>query len=269
VVSSQPGGTEPFDYTFRVTNKTNKTLDIQLAAEFLSPREDWNSAISVLDTTGVNIQTVTLEPFNSSTPNAPEAFRDVVVSIVTPPEAQAGDTANLSFRAFVPPPVGVAGTDQIALSAGNTEVPEAPTSVSFTPQSPVVTSGSLNQASVGNPVSLRFDSLFHTTQEPMSRQFTMRVVVTSPGNADSLYNIQFLDKPQGTPGALPPGAVAQRVTQPFAMQNDAQDSTTVRVVPLTGSVGTPNRLTFSVTLQAVDDPGITASKGPFTITVTS
>lgn len=269
VVSSQPGGANPFEYTFRITNKTNRKLDIQLSAEFLSPRESWNSAISILDTDGANIQTVSLDSFNPNNPNAPGAFTDVVVSIVTPVEAQAGQTGNLSVRAFVPPPAGVAGTDQLALSAGNEEVSEAPTSVSFTPQSPVLTSGSMNQASVGSPTSLRFDSLFHTTQAPTSRQFTFRVSVTSPGTAGSLYNIQFTDKNQGTPPAPPAGVILQRVTQPFMMQNDVQDSTTVRIVPLSGSIGSANALIFSVTLQAVDDASVTASKGPFTITVTS
>lgn len=116
-----PNDPEPFEFTFRIANLTNRDLDVQLAAEFLPPLQDWTSAVRIFDDTGVEVSFVHLAAGREE-PELAGTTQDVHLSLVTPEDATIGEAPVLRLRAFVPSPVSVSSNATLTLAVG--EAPE-------------------------------------------------------------------------------------------------------------------------------------------------
>jgi hypothetical protein len=259
------GNATPVNYVFRVRNLTNQVAIVNLSANFLAPHTDWNSFIAgVFDMTGDPIASFTLQP-GQSNPTGPGTFMDVQVAVVTPTPATRSDRVTLRLTATAPA-ITRADFDQIELTFGDAEVPGTPTIVRFSSDSPVA-SRPVNQARVGTPMTLRYDSTFHTDQLTTTRSFRFHVIVSSPVATRQLYNIGFADR------TVEPGSNAATsldiFTQPFSLSSDVQESITVRIIPARTSTGAlPGALVFTASLQSMDDPTLRVDH-QITITTTS
>lgn len=231
----------PYEYVFEVANLTNRELDVQLAAEFLPPRQTWTPAVRAYDPAGVEISFVRLRAGRED-PDGSETSQEVHLSLFTPPGAALGQTGTLRLRAFVPSPVSVAAQDVVALSVGDLEVPEEETNVRFT--GPPGASSPLNQARVDNPIVLTFEAVFHAAAAPATRSFRFRLVATSTSTA----GFYVLDFPSG----------------PLSLQSDVPQPITAQVVPQAGAVGHP--LTFNAVIESVDGSVASLTSGPFEVT---
>lgn len=257
-----------FKFTFRVTNKTDRTLQIQLQAQFDSPRQSWNSSIDpIQDAAGNEVNTILLQPFNDSNSTNPNAFQDVIVSIATPPDASEGQTGTLRFTSMVPPPTGVSDDDVIELNIGKKEVPEEPVSIRFTQGSPEI-EGDPGQASVGGEVRYTFRYVFRTTQVPPQPQnFRFKLSILSDAKVSKLYSIRFGKK------TLDPSISTEtaKVSLPFPLSNNQQDDVIVSIIPLPGAAGSSNVLHFKAELQSTTDPELETPKPApeFQVTVKS
>jgi hypothetical protein len=242
------GDTRPFLYTFRVTNMTNRTLDIQLGAGFDAPRADWNAGVSLRDATGAAVSSVTLDPFSANNPNNPAAFRDVIVAVVTP-QAPFGSTGMLRLRAEVPPPAGVADeeTTPQPLNIGDAEVPEESTTVAFL--GPVQIDGNPASAPLGDEITYTFNFRFHTTEGQTTRNFRLFIDIAGAATGFIPYTIRFGNRQSETdPAVVSP---TRRATRPFPLTSDADDLVIMHVIPQTGSPSAP--LNFTARIQSTDD----------------
>lgn len=252
------GDTAPFDYTFRVLNKTNRALDIELRAAFQAPREAWNAGVTIKNFPG-DPGAVNLQPYNPSDPNNPAAFADVVVSVTTPVNASEGDKGLLRLAASVPSPVGVADYDEKELAVGSEATTEPATTVDFVSAPDI--DGNPSAAPVGDDLAYTFHTRFHTTAGATTRDFRFIVVYGSPADASSLYTVTFGNKTAETDATLT--NTAQKATKPYPMTNDVDDSVIVIVRPAGGAVGHP--LTFKVRVQSVQDSTLSKESQNFTV----
>ncbi len=235
-----PADPDPFEYVFQVDNLTNRDLDVQLAAEFLSPRQDWTPAVHIFDDTGIEISFVRLRAGREH-PDAAGTSQEVHLSLVTPGGAAIGQTATLRLRAFVSSPVSVAAQDFVALAVGAHEVPEEETNVRFT--GPPDASSSLSNATVGNPIELTFEAVFHTAAAPNTRSFRFRLQATSTGTT-GLYLLDF-------------------PADPIPLESDVPHDIVAQVIPQSGAVGHP--LTFNAVIESVDGSVASQTSGPFQV----
>ncbi|HEX8723123.1 MAG TPA: hypothetical protein VF736_21070 [Pyrinomonadaceae bacterium] len=256
------GDTTPFNYTFRVWNKTNRALDIELRAAFQPPRAAWNAGVTVKNFPG-DPGTVSLQPYNQSNPNNPAAFADVIVSVTTPTGASAGDKGLLRLTASVPSPVGVADFDEKELAVGETATTEPATTVDFISAPDI--DGNPAAAVAGDDLPYTFHTRFHTTTGATTREFRFMVVYVSPPNASSLYTVTFGNKTAETDASL--SNTAQKATKPYPMTNDVDDSVIVNVRPAGGALGHP--LTFKVRIQSVQDSTLSKESENFTVNAVS
>jgi len=254
------GDTTPFLYTYRVTNMTNRTLDIQLSAGFDAPRADWSANVTLRDATGAAVSSVTLEPFSPNNQNNPAAFRDIIVAVVTP-VAPIGTTGTLRFRAEVPPPAGVADeeTTPQPLVIGEGEEPEPATTVTFL--GPVEIDGNPNSAPVGDEITYTFRFRFHTTQGQTTRDFRLFVDITSPSSVAGLYTIRFGNRQSETDTSVI--SPTRRATRTFPLTNDLDDLVIMHVIPQSGAPSAP--LTFAARIQSTTDTTLRDVTPPQTI----
>ncbi|HEX6623403.1 MAG TPA: hypothetical protein VF064_06795 [Pyrinomonadaceae bacterium] len=254
------GDPTPFHYTFRVTNMTNRPLDVQVSAAFDAPSTSWNSGVSLRDTTGAPVSSVTLEPFSQNDPNNPAAFRDVVVAVITP-QAAFGSTGTLRFHAEVPPPVGVFddATPPQPLVIGDAAAPESSTTVTFLA---VSFTGIPASAPVGDEITYTFNFRFHTTEEPTTRSFRFFIDIGGAATGFIPYTIRFGNRQSETdPAVVSP---TRRATRPFTLTSDADDFVVMHVIPQTGSPSAP--LNFTARIQSTDDNELRDETAQQTIT---
>jgi hypothetical protein len=248
--------TTPFRYTYRVWNKTNRPLEIQLRAAF-TDRPTWNAGVTIENFPG-DPGTVSLQPFNASDPNNPAAFTDVVVTVTTPASGRVDETGNLRLTASVPSPVGVFNTDERVLTIGRDVVTEPTATVEVI--GPIEVDGSPGAAEVGDDVVYTAHVRFHTTVDPQTRDFRAFVVYVSPSNASTLYFVGF-NKAAETDTSLT--NETQKVTRPYPLTNNVNDDLIVTIRPQAGSVG--HALTFKIRVQSVLDSTMTVESQNFTI----
>ena len=123
------GDTTPFKYTFRVWNKTNRAVDVQLKASF-TDRPTWNAGVTIENFPG-DPGTVNLQPFSPNDPNNPAAFADVIVVVTSPSGVTIGQTGTLRLLASVPAPVGRFDSDVQILTIGSVVVTEPTATVTL------------------------------------------------------------------------------------------------------------------------------------------
>jgi hypothetical protein len=227
--------TNPFNFTFRVTNVTNRTLEILLSASFAPPKHEWSSSIRIRDAAGNEIRSITLDNFDEANPTNPNAFREVQASIMTPAGATAPDTARLLFVAEAPAPAAISDTEPLDLKLGTAEEPEVPV-VEIRP--PVVQGNPANARELDD-ITFAFPTIFRTPTTPLNRDF--RAIVTLSADA-AFFDVFFVDK------TLESQTPTERRSAPFTMQNGATTPVTIRVTPNDSSVG--RRLTATLRLES-------------------
>jgi hypothetical protein len=251
------GSTQPVLYRFQVTNRTNRNLDVQLAAEFLPPRQMWRN-LSIVDVGGAARPSISLAPFDPSRPNDPSATQEMRVAAMTPAGASNGDTGTLQLTAFVPPPINKRASAARLLTVRTTGTSQTPGAVTSATGSPVV-SGDLSNVGEGDTVTLAFTFTFAALTGPASRQFRFRIDVSAPANPDPTFVIEY-DIPPDTAGST----ATRKLTQPFTMNDGASRSVTASITPLTGANG--QNLTFTARVESLTD-NIQTQPQTFTITV--
>jgi hypothetical protein len=251
------GDTQPFGFFFRVTNRTNRTLRMQLAADFLAPREAWSTSVAVVGGTG---QVLELRPFNPANPLDPAALRDVQVNVTTPPGAVLNETGTLRLRASSPAPALVGGSGTTGVQIGNAATPPQPTTVRYQGTAPVIISGNPGAAAVNSAIEMRFDMRFTTTTGATTRDFRMRVNVTSNAAQASSFFIGFPDAQLDAAVSTP----TLRQTTPFPLTDGQARSIRLSVIPQTGASG--RTLNITVTIEAVADTTVNDSR---TVTITA
>jgi hypothetical protein len=246
-----PADALPFGFLYRVTNKTNQTLRLQLKAEFRAPRENWTSSIGIVGGAG---RILTLQPDDPSHPGAPGTFEDVQLNVSTPPGAALNDQGQLRLTAFAPEPVGVAGLDSVDLRIGGAVVAPTPSAVRFD-GAPVLVSGNLNAAPEGEVIEIRFDFSFRTSVlPPPSPDFRFSLEVANAADLAKFF-VAF----DGAADLDPAIVDAQRkVSRTFAIANGQRKNVTAQIVPLPGAAGTALNLT--AVLAAVGDPTLRDQK---------
>jgi hypothetical protein len=237
---------EASHFTFRVFNKTNRRLDVDLMAAFSHPREDWNSSVSIVGES----QILGLTPFNPQNPTDPKAFRDVAVSVTTPGTAVVDQTGVLVFRAEVPAPVSIFDTGFVQLKVGLASTPSEPNWVRFEGV-PVVMAGNPNVAQINERVSLAFAYQFHSDTENR-RNFKIKVESQVSADITSLFDIDFSAPPGNPVPVLDQSASTSliRVSNSLELESDKPGIFQVDVWPLTGA--NAKALSYQVKLESVD-----------------
>src|SRR5262245_40342437 len=245
-------------YRFQVTNRTNRSLDVQFEAKFVD-RPTWTN-LQVQDLSGAARPSIPLAPFDSSRPNDPAASQEIRVAVKTP-AANDGDRGTLQLLAFVPPPVERRESARRELKVATVGTPQTPGAISYTPQSPII-SGDLAHVNNGDTVSLEFRFAFAKLTGPASRQFRFRLDISAPSNPDAAFFIEFA--PGDVTIDTSPGVSTtnRKVSVPFTMADTAQRLVAVAVTPL--SAGTS--MTFTATVESLTD-GIKTPSPSFTIVV--
>lgn len=244
---------QAFGYIFRVTNKTNKLLKIQLAKEFLPPKQSWSSSATIVGGEG---RTLDLKPFDSANPTDSSTFQDVQVNVITPSGTSSGDIGVLKVRAFVPPPVNVSGPFELPLTVGTVGGPAQRTFIRFDSSTPTTVAGNPNSAQIDDPVELQYSFQFTTDTMPNTRDFRFRIESTNPSSDMALFGFDFitagvqLDSAASTPAA--------KVSTVFQVTAGQPKSVTIQVLPLTGSSGKTLNLKCSVV--ATDDQALSDTK---------
>jgi hypothetical protein len=255
----------PYRYTFRVTNKTNRALEIKVRAGFDAPQSEWDDGVTV-----ISGDTVNLQPFNASNPNNPTAFSDVIVEVIPPSaqDASIGSNGTLRLVSSVDPPVNVSDDDSVDLTIGTKDAPEAATGVSIlkgkdaSGNDLLVIDGSPNAAPTNEPVTYTFKTIYSTATGPTPRNFRFFVMLDQPANANNLYTVHFDNKTTETDTGV--NTATQKATLPYPMASGAQDEVQVSITPKAAAIGHP--LTFRARLQAVDDVNLKDESQVFTIT---
>lgn len=254
-----PDDGQPFGYLFRVSNKTDRTLDFQLAAEFLRPKSAWNSYVTVA---GGAARILTLRPFNPNNPTDPAATQEVQVNVrmTTPPNQTIGHKGTLRFTASVPAPINVGDYDEVTLTIGNAATNPQPSRVRFSAGSPVPVDGDISALSSAGVAELRFDFAYSTATAATRRDFRIRVETTGTAAAMQSFFIAFADAdvPIDTSNQ-----VATRVqSRSFPLNDGAGRSVTLQLGVNTAASGATLQLT--TTVEAIDDPTVFDSRS-FTI----
>ena len=262
------GSTDPLTFVFGVSNGTNQKQKIDLQATFLEPHTAFNQSVSLLDVDGNSISFVNLEP-GLGNPGAPGTSQDVIISVVTPSGATANDKPVLRLIANVPPPVGRMDFDQLSLTVGDEGGPSVLDFVRFSTSSPVHTQA-FDQAHIDLKMTLRYDSTFHASANPLTRAFKFHILVSSTATRQ-FYTIGFDDRIVNTGSAAPTSM--DIFTENFNLTSDQEAPVTVKITPRLMTPGNPislpGPLTFTVRLISVDNPNLKVEHGPITITTVS
>jgi len=254
------GSSQPVLYRFNVANKTNRSLDVQLTAEFLPPRQAWTQ-LSVLGLDGVARSHIQLSPFNPTNPTNPAATQEIRVAAMTPTGATDGDTGVLQLSAFVPPPINRGGFATRQLTVRNAAVAQTPGMVTYSANSPII-SGNLADATEMTPLGLDFTFNFSKGTGPTTRQFRFRLDIQAPSNPDPLFLIEFTPADVAVDNAASTAVI--KTSKSFTMTDG--DIRTVSVVVTPGPGSKNNDLTFTATVESATD-GVKAQSSSFTISV--
>ncbi len=252
------GSLTPVVYKFKVSNKTNRTLDAQLTAEFLPPRDAWTSNTSIL-VDGIPRSSVTLTPFNPLNPTDPSATKEVRVPVTTPAGATNGQTGTLQLMAFVPPPVDRRDSASRDLTVSTTSVPQTPGIVSYSAGTPVI-GGDLAHAHQFVPVDLTFEFAFSKGTGPASRSFRFRLDISSPSADTAFFRVDFTPNEVAVETSTP----TQQISKAFTLNDGDIRSVKARIMPLLNSTG--KNLTFTATVESATD-SVKAESAAFTVTV--
>ena len=254
------GSTTPVLYRFQVTNRTNRNLDVQLAAEFLPPRQMWRD-LSVVDVGGAARPSITLAPFDSSRPTDPSATQEIRVAAMTPAGSANNDTGTLQLTAFVPQPINKRASAARLLTVRTAGTPQTPGAITSATGSPVV-SGDLGNAGEFETFTLDFTFSFAALNGPASRQFRFRIDVSAPANPDPTFLIEYAPADAALDTAA--STATRKLSQPFTMNDGASRSVTASITPLTGANG--QSLTFTARVESLTD-NIQTQPQTFTMTV--
>ncbi len=254
------GSTQPVLYRFFVANKTNRSLDIQLKAEFLPPRQTWTQ-LSVLGLDGAARSSITVAPFDPSS-STNSGTQEVRVAAMTPAGAVDGDSGVLQLSAFVPDPINVRDTASRQLSVHNAAVQQTPGIVSFAAGAPIL-SGDLANAAELEPVTLTYQFAFSAGQGPSSRNFRFRLDISAPANPDSRFFFEFAPAAAVIDGSA--STAVRKASLAMPMNDGDSRTVTATITPLPGSAN--SALTFTATIESATD-GVIATIPSATISVT-
>ena len=247
------GDVQPFGFIFRVINRTNRQLAMQLKTNFATPRDSWTSSATIVGGSG---QSLTLKPFDPSNPNGPGAMQDVQVNVVTPAGTAVGDTGTLQLFGFVPAPINIAGVGSTLLTVGNTATGAQQSRVRFDASAPVVTSGDPNNVSSNTAAELRFDLAFTTSTSVTTRDFHVRVDTTDPATQMQRFFAAFEDADVPVdPAASTPTRVQSKA---FTLNDGVSRSITMLFGVLTAVSG--DTLNLTTTIEAVDDATVSDTR---------
>ena len=244
---------QPFGFVFRVTNRTNRKLDIQLKADFASPRDAWSTFATVAGGAG---RILSLRPFDLANPTASGTWQDVQVNVMTPAGTNKGDTGTLRLLAFVPAPVSIGNIGTVPLTVGDAATIPQESNVRFDIGAPVATSGDQGAITTNSPAELRFDATFTTSKAPTSRTFVFRVETPDSAATMQKFFIQFEDadvpiNPNRTTGT-------RIESQPFTLNDGIGRSIFALIGINTAAAG--DTLNLAATLAATDDPAVTDTR---------
>jgi hypothetical protein len=164
-----PSDPLPYPHTFQVTNRTDKTLTIDLHASIVAQHGGWDGSAQFSNDKGSNITSVTLVSGGTQAVNA---------MVTTPSTAQIGDTPILTVTVSVGPPHNLQQSASLGLRVQAVAGPPVLQTVVFThTQQPP------NASNVPLAQNLQFDlDLRYATQiAPFNADFTFTVTVTASG----------------------------------------------------------------------------------------
>ncbi len=247
-----------FGYVFTVTNKTNRTLTVQIAADFISPKE-WSPFATPI---GVGPQGITLKPYDPNNPTDPAAFRDVSVNVRVPNNTVKGEQGKLRLTAFVPAPIGVADDDNVSLTISDAAVAPEPSSVKFSDTSPIIIAGSLSNAKEGDAIELSFEFTFATTEAQQTRDFVFELEALATGADLSKFSVDCDDPP-----GIDTASTSQRkvASKAFPLSHQNAQALMIQLVPNAGAKGT--NLDLSASVKATSGT-LESKKKAFSINVT-
>jgi len=269
-----PSIREPFTYTFRVENRMNTAVQVQLNAAF-ADRPTWNEDIST-SVDGIDRSFINLQAFNPANPADPSTFADVVVSVMAPLSATMEETGSLRLTATVPK-LGKSQDDTVNLKISDQLEDEPDSTIDFT--APMGASRVLTGVPLGGAgVTLTFTVRYHTTlTEANTRDFRLFALITSPESIAVRYQFTFKNKlnaditeTQNVPAGLI--TATKKASKPVTLTNDVDQVIKITVVPQPSTGAVPSAsgttLTFNVRIESTTDNTL-GKTDPALITITA
>ncbi|MDQ3919624.1 MAG: hypothetical protein M3348_14230 [Acidobacteriota bacterium] len=249
-----PGGTDPFPQLFTVTNRTDKSLDIQLEAAVTAPQGDWSQSTTIEDANGAEITSVSLAPGTDAT---------VTVQVKAPADAHIGDDAALTLTTSIGPPNNRSSEAHLTLHVASSGGGAVTSSIAFDGAAQLP-AGDTDNANPNQTFTYKFNLLYTAppgTTAPA--QFRFIVNLTSDTAAEWLVKIFDLSAATTNPSPgvfmrelpLTPSVAQQvQVVVKAPSVRGAQDKTatfTVRVesASLQPQVFVEHPQTFSIRLR--------------------
>jgi hypothetical protein len=239
--------TAPFRYIFRIFNKTNGPVNVQVNAGFRQPQQSWSSSVSIV---GTELLTG-LVPFNPSNPTDPKAYRDVEVLVTTPAGAQDKEVGFLDLNAQIPAPISLGDSNFVKLTIGTQTTSPQLNWVRFE-SPPFLVAGTPSGAAALEQVSYRFAYLFHASAGLTTRKFRVIVKTVNPDVEAKLFAIDMSSGQSGPTPVLDSSASTstKSISQDFDLDSDKPGSFNVDVWPGPNAKG--KTLTYAVSLESVD-----------------
>ncbi len=250
--------TVSYTFNYRVYNKTNRKVDVQISVGFRQ-LPAWNDFAQI---SGAKLLR-DLTPFDLSNPSDTKAYRDVEVVVQTPKDAKVGEVYFLELTAQIPGPISLGDSDFVKLKGDTQRRSPTVNWVRFE-NVPFLVAGQPTGAVQDEQVSYRFSYAFHATTGQTTRKFRVIVDITSVASEATLFDI---DMSAGQSGPVPvldrTNSISTKwVSQPFDLVSDQPGSFQIDVWPAAGSAG--KTLSYSASLESIDgalkpDPVQTAS----------
>jgi len=250
-----PGDKDPFPNTFTVSNHTDKTLTINLAATISAAHGTWDGSVQFKNTNDVFITSVKL---------ASQVSQDVNAAITVPGDAKIGDSVTLTVNVSVPAPHNKNAQAVLdTLEVAGAEGPPIDYTVVF--DDPSLPGGDLNDVQPGATLTYIMNVHYTATKPPNTATFTMRVTLTSdPASALGDWNVFFAGLPRNNPSA---GVFESPGISLTAGAQDTQLKVQIKAPAAKGSVD--KNLSFKVTMESTDLPDtISTDSDDFTLKMT-
>ena len=253
--------TVSYTFNFRVYNKTNRKVNVQVSASFRN-HQAWKDCV---DISGAKLLR-DLIPFDITNPSDPKAYRDVEVVVKkTPDEAKIGEEYFLDMNAEIPAPISLGKSDFVKLRGDTERRPPTVNWVRFEKPPYLIAGGTLIlenkkrlevKATQYETISVKFSYKFHATTGQTTRKFLVTIqpdldiVTIDSSNPEGKkffieitgFSLVLDDKTNSIP---------KLVSESFDVVSDREESFQIDVTPLKNSAG--NTLTYSVSINSVDD----------------
>lgn len=228
------GGGETYRYRFEVSNRTNRTTDIDLEIAFRHDTESWDDSASLVGATQIFAL-------------APNEVRDVRVAVTTP-DGEVGESGVLTLTARVAGEPTIFDSDFATLSIGLAETPGD--TIRFD-GAPVLERGDPSAAPIGQRTSFSFAYRYHS-DAGQSRSFKAVVVSTTDAAIARLFGVSFSADDPPIPVVDPDESTPQMtMSESFSVASDRPGQFRVDIIPGAGS----SRNSFTYRVRLISDDG--------------